>query len=78
MKWYDDVSYHDNVGQMCRAQSIDASGAPDHRSTHVSDGDGERACREREREDALGGLKRGTEDGWGGGVLAESEQRQQR
>lgn len=52
---------------MCRAQSVDAAGAPDHRSAHVSDGDGERACGETEREEVLGwgggvGLKSGTED----------------
>lgn len=56
------TGYHDNVGQMCRAQSVDAAGAPDHRSTHVGDGDGERACGETEQEDPLGGLG-GTEDG---------------
>lgn len=62
MEWWYVDGYHDNVGQMCRAQSVDAAGAPDHRSTHVSDGDGERACGETEQEDLLGGLG-GTEDG---------------
>lgn len=70
MKWGYVDSYHDNVGQMCRAQSVDAAGAPDHRSTHVSDGDGERACGETEQEDLLGGLG-GTEEGGVGRTCAK-------
>lgn len=31
-------SYHDDVGQMCRAQSVDPAGAPHHWGAHVSDG----------------------------------------
>lgn len=69
MKWWYVDSYHDNVGQMCRAQSVDAAGAPDHRSTHVSDGDGERACGETEQEDLLG--LGGTEDGGVGRTWAK-------
>lgn len=63
MKWWYDDSYHDDVGQMCRAQSVDTTGAPDHWSTHVSDGDGERTCRETEQQDVLGGLRGVAEDG---------------
>lgn len=49
----DDGSYHDDVGQMCRTQSVDPAGAPHYRGAHVGDGHCQRACRtdrQRERE----------------------------
>lgn len=47
----DDGSYHDDIGQMCRTQSVDPPGAPHHWSTHVGDGHCQRACRDgKERE----------------------------
>lgn len=45
----DDDSYHDDVGQMCWAQSVDPARAPHHRGAHVGDGHRQRACRETER-----------------------------
>lgn len=45
----DDDSYHDDVGQMRRAQSVDPARAPHHRGAHVGDGHRQRACRETER-----------------------------
>lgn len=40
--------YHDNVGQVCRAQGIDPSRAPYERGTHVCDRDSQGACGQRE------------------------------
>lgn len=58
----DDGSYHDDVGQMRRAQSIDSSGPTHHWSTHVGDGHRQRACREkRTARDRLGVKTRGRE-----------------
>lgn len=43
-------SYHDDVGQMCRAQSVDPAGAPHHWGAHVGDGHCQRACRMSKRK----------------------------
>lgn len=45
----DDDSYHDDVGQMCRAQRVDPARAPHHWSAHVGDGHRQRACRQGDR-----------------------------
>lgn len=52
-----DESYHDDVGQMCRAQSVDPAGAPHHWGAHVGDGHRQRACGETETR--RGGRQRG-------------------
>lgn len=46
----DDESYHDDVGQMRWAQSVDPARAPHHWSAHVGDGHRQRACREKRGE----------------------------
>lgn len=36
--------YHDDVGQVCRAQGVDPTRAPHHRGPHVGNGDSQGAC----------------------------------
>lgn len=36
--------YHDDIGQVCRAQGVDSARAPHHRGPHVSNGDSQGAC----------------------------------
>lgn len=68
-----DGSYHDDVGQMRRAQSIDPTGAPHHWSTHVCDGHRQGTWRERNGERERGGEERERERETEGEKCSERE-----